>query len=139
MSVIGLILSGGAGTRLWPLSRSSRPKQFLSLSEGGTLFQNTLLRFKKPLFDPKPIIVASNAHRFIVAEDVREIEMAAEIILEPVPRNSCAAILAGCLAAVERDVDALVLVLAAAVRPLVAAPCSTAWVIVLRAASTSST
>lgn len=113
-SIIPLILSGGSGTRLWPLSRASKPKQFLNFGGRNSLFQETLLRCRRDqLFDARPIIVGAEAHRFLLAEDVLEIGVEADIILEPVARNSGAAIAAGCFHALKRSGDAVVLVLAA--------------------------
>jgi mannose-1-phosphate guanylyltransferase/mannose-6-phosphate isomerase len=111
--IIPIILSGGSGTRLWPLSRASKPKQFLNFGTRNTLFQNTVLRCRSDIFDARPIVVGAEAHRFLIAEDLLEIGVSADILLEPAPRNSCAAIAAGCLAALSRCRDALVLVLAA--------------------------
>jgi mannose-1-phosphate guanylyltransferase/mannose-6-phosphate isomerase len=113
MKVIPLILSGGAGTRLWPLSRASKPKQFLCLGTRRSLFQETVLRCRAAIFDERPIVVGADPHRFLIAEDLLEIGVGADILLEPVARNSCAAIAAGCLAALKRDPDAMVLALAA--------------------------
>ena len=111
--IIPVILSGGSGTRLWPLSRASRPKQFLSFGSGRSLFQETALRCRSAIFDPRAIVVGAEAHRFLLAEDLLEIGAACDIVLEPLARNSCAAIVAGCLQAVARDDDAMVMVLAA--------------------------
>lgn len=111
--VVPIILSGGSGTRLWPVSRATRPKQFLAIESERTLFQQTLMRCGRPVFEDRPIIVGSNHHRFLIAESLAEIGVAADILLEPVARNSCAAIAAGCLQAVQRDPDAIVLALAA--------------------------
>jgi mannose-1-phosphate guanylyltransferase/mannose-6-phosphate isomerase len=113
MVVIPVILSGGSGTRLWPLSRASRPKQFLSFSGGNTLFEDTLARCAGPVFDPRPILVGSNDHRFLLAEAVRHLPYGADILLEEVARNSTAAVAAGAIHALERDPEALILVLAA--------------------------
>jgi mannose-1-phosphate guanylyltransferase / mannose-6-phosphate isomerase len=111
--IIPVILSGGSGTRLWPLSRASKPKQFLSFGGGPTLIQQTALRCQGEGFDPRPIFVAAEAHRFLVAEDAVEIGVEADIILEPMRRDSCAAIVAGALQAHARNDQALILVLAA--------------------------
>ncbi|WP_457941343.1 mannose-1-phosphate guanylyltransferase/mannose-6-phosphate isomerase [Mesorhizobium sp. 10J20-29] len=108
-----MILSGGSGTRLWPLSRASKPKQFLSFGSSRSLFQNTLRRCQGEGFDPRPIVVGAYNHRFLLAEDLLHAGVAADILLEPLPRNSCAAIAAGCLHAIKRSTDAMVLVLAA--------------------------
>lgn len=113
MSIIPIILSGGTGTRLWPLSRASKPKQFLSFGTRHTLFQEAVLRCRGPVFDPCPIVVGADPHRFLIAEDIREIGVKADILLEPMQRNSAPAIAAGTLQALERDPDAMVLVLAA--------------------------
>lgn len=113
MKVIPLILSGGSGTRLWPLSRASKPKQFLGFGGERSLFQDTVLRCRGPVFDDRPIVVGAHGHRFLLAENLQEIGVAADILLEPVARNSCAAIAAGCLQALKRSSGATVLVLAA--------------------------
>lgn len=111
--IIPVILSGGSGTRLWPLSRNAKPKQFLSFGGGPTLIQQTALRCQGEGFDPKPIFVAAEAHRFMVVEAAAEINIQADIVLEPMRRDSCAAIVAGALQAYARKKDALILVLAA--------------------------
>ena len=86
-----VILSGGSGTRLWPLSRSLYPKQMLPLAGDRTLLQQTALRAIGPRFSA-PVIIANDEHRFLVAEQMREIDVAPEaIILEPMGRNSAAA------------------------------------------------
>lgn len=116
--IIPVILSGGAGTRLWPLSRPAKPKQFLSFGReeaGGrhSLFQQAALRCRGLPFDPRPVVVGANDHRFLLAEDLKAIGIPADILLEPVPRDTCAAIAAGCLQALARTPDALVAALAA--------------------------
>ena len=111
--IIPVILSGGSGTRLWPLSRDAKPKQFLSFGGGPTLIQNTALRCQGEGFDPRPIFVAAEAHRFMVAEAAADINLEADIMLEPMRRDSCAAIVAGALQAFMRNKQALILVLAA--------------------------
>lgn len=116
--IIPVILSGGAGTRLWPLSRAARPKQFLGLVQAGngatlSLFQQAVLRCRGLPFDPRPIVVGTNDHRFLLAQDLARIGTEADILLEPVPRNTCAAVAAGCLQAMARAPDALVAVMAA--------------------------
>ncbi|MGD9920298.1 MAG: mannose-1-phosphate guanylyltransferase/mannose-6-phosphate isomerase [Variibacter sp.] len=113
MRVVPIILSGGAGSRLWPLSRASKPKQFLSFNGERSLFQQTLARCSGPIFDARPIVVGADAHRFLLAEDLLRIGVEADILLEPAARNSCAAIAAGCLQALARSAEATVLVLAA--------------------------
>ena len=94
MKIIPVILSGGAGTRLWPLSRLCYPKQFLNLSpDGTTLLQATAERIKDPkLFFP-PLVICNAEHRFIIAEQLRQIGIdAPTIILEPIGRNTAPAL-----------------------------------------------
>lgn len=92
--IVPVILAGGSGTRLWPLSRSSYPKQFLRLLNQHSLIQNTILRLKNlDLPFVAPIIICGEEHRFIVAEQLREIDIHnADIILEPIGRNTAPAI-----------------------------------------------
>jgi mannose-1-phosphate guanylyltransferase/mannose-6-phosphate isomerase len=112
--LIPLILSGGSGTRLWPVSRRNLPKQFLSLSGNGTLFQQTVARTKQLPEVTAPIIVASEDHRFLAADQLLEAGVTdATILLEPVARNTAPAIALGALKAIERDPQALLLVLPA--------------------------
>ena len=112
--LIPLVLSGGSGTRLWPVSRKNLPKQFLSLMGQGTLFQQTVARTRLLPDVASPIVVASEDHRFLVAEQLLESGIHdATIVLEPLPRNTAPAIALGALQAVEKDADALLLVLPA--------------------------
>jgi mannose-1-phosphate guanylyltransferase / mannose-6-phosphate isomerase len=111
--VIPLILAGGAGTRLWPLSRGNSPKQFLRLGEGQTLLHQTLQRCSGGVFHQRPIIVGSDDNRGQLLSVLQDLNITADILLEPVRRNSCAAIVAGALQALERDPNAIVLMLAA--------------------------
>ncbi|WVN42074.1 mannose-1-phosphate guanylyltransferase/mannose-6-phosphate isomerase [beta proteobacterium MWH-UniP1] len=99
-SIIPVILSGGSGSRLWPLSRALRPKQFLGLTDELTLFQLTLERLRG-LVDPlQPIVVANDDHRFLVAEQCLEHGVKpSALILEPIARNTAPAIAAAALAA----------------------------------------
>jgi len=109
-----LVLSGGSGTRLWPVSRRNLPKQFLALSGHGTLFQQTVARARRLPDAAAPIVVASEDHRFLAAEQLQEAGVAdAAIVLEPLARNTAPAIALGALKALERDPDALLLVLPA--------------------------
>lgn len=109
-----VLLSGGAGTRLWPLSRAAYPKQFLALLGEHSLLQTTALRVADPdLFAP-PVVVTNTDHRFIVAEQLRTVGIEpAAILLEPVPRNSAPAAVAAALHLLARDRDATLLLLAA--------------------------
>lgn len=112
--LIPLILSGGSGTRLWPVSRRNLPKQFLALSGNGTLFQQAVTRTQKLPEAAAPIIVASEDHRFLAADQLLEVGVrGASIVLEPIARNTAPAIALGALKAVERDPQALLLVLPA--------------------------
>lgn len=106
-------MAGGSGTRLWPLSRSLYPKQFLSLTSQHSLLQETLNRLKG-LDCLSPIIVSNNEHRFIVAEQLRQLGINNfQIILEPVGRNTAPAVALAALKALELYGDHLMLVLAA--------------------------
>ncbi len=98
VSITPIILCGGSGSRLWPLSREDLPKQFLKLISNRSLFQETILRMQgeRPghFRFAKPIIATGSEHRFLVAEQLREIGVTADILLEPMRRDSAAAILA---------------------------------------------
>jgi mannose-1-phosphate guanylyltransferase / mannose-6-phosphate isomerase len=112
--LIPLILSGGSGTRLWPVSRRNLPKQFLSLTGQGTLFQQTVARTRLLPEVAVPIVVASEDHRFLAADQLLEAGIeGATIVLEPVARNTAPAIALGAMKALEIDADALLLVLPA--------------------------
>ena len=98
MKIFPVILSGGSGTRLWPLSRKQYPKQFLSLLGNRSLFQETLLRLRGINNLAEPIVICNNDHRFLVAEQLNQIEIKnASIILEPVGRNTAPAIAAAAI------------------------------------------
>ncbi len=112
-TIIPVILCGGAGSRLWPASRETYPKQLFALGGGKSLFQETLARVSGEAFGA-PIIVTSNEYRFLVAEQLRAAgDGKGDIILEPMRRDSCAAIAAAACHAAGRDRNALLLVLAA--------------------------
>lgn len=115
--MIPVILSGGSGTRLWPLSRSNYPKQFLPITEEKTLFQLTLERITQlnHAIDKfhNPIIVTNENHRFIVAEQLRQQKLNAKILLEPVARNTAPAIAAAAELALSYGDDPVLLILAA--------------------------
>lgn len=104
------ILSGGSGTRLWPLSRKAYPKQFLSLvDDTKTLFQETCERFATPEFAP-PVVLGSHDHRFIVAEQMRECGIVPEaIILEPCARSTAPAAAIAALMAARHSEDAVLI------------------------------
>jgi mannose-1-phosphate guanylyltransferase/mannose-6-phosphate isomerase len=110
-SVQPVLLSGGSGTRLWPLSREAYPKQFLPLAGEDTMLQATWRRVA-PLSAAAPLVVANEDHRFLVAEQLRVIGApAARIVLEPVGRNTAPAIAAAALVAMADGSDPLLLVL----------------------------
>ncbi len=112
--IIPVILAGGSGTRLWPLSRQLYPKQFMQLVEAHTLLQSTLLRLTTLDGVQPPIIVCNDEHRFIVAEQLREIDIQPQaIVLEPVGRNTAPAITVAGLMAQSKDKEAILLVLPA--------------------------
>src|SRR5271167_926013 len=111
--IIPLIMCGGAGTRLWPASREVRPKQFLALFGARSTFQDTIVRVSAPTLFERPIIITNAAYRFMVLEQLAEIGREADVLLEPVRRDSGPAIAAGALFAEMRDADAVVLALAA--------------------------
>ena len=111
--LIPVILSGGVGSRLWPVSREGRPKQFLPLGGDRSMLQATQTRVTE-LSDQAPIIVCNEEHRFLVAEQLRGIEVQpAALILEPAGRNTAPAIALAALKATELDPKALLLVLPA--------------------------
>jgi len=107
-----VILAGGSGSRLWPLSRKLMPKQFLNISGDNTMIQETILRLNDLDVD-KPLCICNEEHRFIVAEQLRKIDSLGSIILEPVGRNTAPAIALAALSLLEKDNDAIMLVLAA--------------------------
>jgi len=113
-----VILAGGRGRRLWPLSRASHPKQFLALTghhgrnDGPTMLQATLQRVTGPAFAP-PLVMAGEAHRFLAAEQLRTVAPQARLVLEPVPRNTAPTIAAAALLAMRDDPGALLLILPA--------------------------
>ena len=109
MSIVPVIMAGGSGTRLWPLSRAAHPKQFLRLHGEDTMLQATVKRLSG-LDIQSSITICNEEHRFFVAEQLREIDKLGSIILEPVGRNTAPAI---ALAALTVKDDPLLLVLAA--------------------------
>src|SRR5690606_19162713 len=109
-----VIMAGGVGSRLWPASREAKPKQFLHFGSDHSLFQHSLLRLQGLDALAAPIVVCNVEHRFLVAEQLREIGIDdALIILEPVGRNTAPAVALAALAAREREPGAQLLVLAA--------------------------
>jgi mannose-1-phosphate guanylyltransferase / mannose-6-phosphate isomerase len=111
--MIPVIMCGGAGTRLWPVSRESMPKQFVPLVDDRSTFQQVLGRIgDSDLFD-RPIVITNSDFRFIVAEQLRECGIEADIVLEPMRRDSAMAVAVAAALARQRNPDASVLILAA--------------------------
>ena len=110
--IIPIILAGGSGTRLWPLSRKIHPKQFISLLNETSLFQDTLTRLPKEALDP--IVICNEDHRFLVAEQAREINVTLNsIILEPIGRNTAPAIALAAIKVLNDFENPILIVLAA--------------------------
>ncbi|MCJ1899888.1 MULTISPECIES: mannose-1-phosphate guanylyltransferase/mannose-6-phosphate isomerase [Paracoccus] len=110
MTITPVLLAGGSGTRLWPVSRKSFPKQFAPLVGEESLFQASARRLSGPRY-AAPLVMTNADFRFIVAEQLDQIGIApAAILIEPAGRNTAPAILAAALAAAEKDADALLLV-----------------------------
>jgi mannose-1-phosphate guanylyltransferase / mannose-6-phosphate isomerase len=111
--IVPVIMCGGAGTRLWPVSRESMPKQFVPLVGKDSTFQQVLERIADPELFGRPIVITNTDFRFVVAEQLRESGVEADIVLEPMRRDSGPAVAVSAVLAAARDRDALVLVLAA--------------------------
>jgi mannose-1-phosphate guanylyltransferase/mannose-6-phosphate isomerase len=112
-AVVPVLLSGGSGTRLWPVSRESFPKQFWPLVSDRSLIEETARRGLGKGFAP-PIVVCNQAHRFVVAEHLRHAGVVSpRIVLEPVGRNSAPAIAAAALLVAEQDPDTVLWLMAA--------------------------
>lgn len=108
--IVPIVLAGGIGTRLWPISRQSYPKQFRKLGAADSLFQDTIKRFHGAAYQ-RPIIVTNESYRFHVVEQMGEIATLPEqILLEPMSRNTAAAVLVATLAAMCKDPDAICIV-----------------------------
>src|SRR5450631_2380322 len=109
--LVPVILSGGAGTRLWPLSREMYPKQLLALTGKLTMLQETATRLAGIFGAQPPIVVCNEAHRFTVAEQIRALGVkASAILLEPAGRNTAPAVALAALKALEIDADATLIV-----------------------------
>ncbi|SDA34069.1 Nucleotidyl transferase, partial [Methylobacterium sp. UNC378MF] len=109
-----MILCGGTGTRLWPASRESMPKQFARLVDAErSTFQATLARVSDAAVFATPTVIASAEARFIVAEQRDQLGLAADILLEPQGRDSAAAVAVAALHAAASDPQAVVLIMAA--------------------------
>lgn len=112
MLIIPVILCGGSGTRMWPLSRGGFPKQYLALYGDDTLVQQTALRLKGLNDVGAPIFITNQDQRFLVAEQMRAVGIKpASVVLEPVGRNTAPAVAAAAIVAARQDPDAIILVL----------------------------
>ncbi len=109
--LVPVIMAGGSGTRLWPLSRSLYPKQFLPLASDKTMLQETILRLSG-LETAPPVTICNEEHRFIVAEQLKNIDRLGPIILEPEGRNTAPAVALAAYVVVDQN-DPLLMVLAA--------------------------
>jgi mannose-1-phosphate guanylyltransferase/mannose-6-phosphate isomerase len=114
MKIVPVILSGGSGTRLWPLSRKQYPKQYLPLVSDNTMLQDTILRLNGLESLADPIIICNEDHRFLVAEQCQQIGIkSSTILLEPVGRNTAPAIAAAALQSLKYSDGSMLLVLSA--------------------------
>lgn len=112
--IVPVLLCGGTGSRLWPLSRETYPKQFLKMAGDATLFQQTLARVSDRSVFGRPIVVANNEHRFIAAEQLRDRGvMDAIVIVEPVGRNTAPAAAVAAMHALEQDANAIICIMPA--------------------------
>ncbi|MBU0731216.1 MAG: NTP transferase domain-containing protein, partial [Proteobacteria bacterium] len=111
--IVPVILAGGTGTRLWPLSRSLYPKQLLALVSDNTMLQDTIQRVQGDSLIAEPIVICNSDQRFMVAEQLEDIKVNARIILEPVGRNTAPAVAVAALEAMSDGEDPVLLVLPA--------------------------
>ena len=113
-TIYPVLLSGGAGVRLWPMSRERFPKQLLNLTSDRSMIQETALRVADPALFAPTLVICNEEYRFVIAEQLREAAIPpAGIILEPVGRNTAAAVAVAALRIAETAPDALMLVLPA--------------------------
>ena len=112
MKIHPVILCGGSGTRLWPMSRGDHPKQYLKLTGDHSLMQQTALRLRDVTGATAPIVVANHEQRFLVAEQLRQAGVQpTSIVLEPASRSTAPAIAVAAMLAMRNDDDALLFVL----------------------------
>jgi mannose-1-phosphate guanylyltransferase/mannose-6-phosphate isomerase len=113
-TIVPVLLSGGTGTRLWPLSREAYPKQLLPLIGSETMLQQTMMRAMDRTRFAAPLVVANQEHRFIIAEQLRALGITdATIVLEPKGRNTAPAAAIAALSAMQRDPEACILIMPA--------------------------
>ncbi len=111
MAIYPVVLAGGNGTRLWPLSRANHPKQFLDLlQQGKSLLQSTLARAQMCSAMP-PMVIASQQHRFLLKQQLLESGVVCDVLLEPLPKNTAASILIACFKALSANPSATLLIL----------------------------
>ena len=103
--IIPVILAGGSGTRLWPLSRELYPKQLLPLVDDRSMLQNTVARIQGINSTGEPLVVCTENHRFMVAEQLLEMDVKATILIEPVGRDTAPAVAVAALEALEKGDD----------------------------------
>jgi mannose-1-phosphate guanylyltransferase/mannose-6-phosphate isomerase len=109
-AIVPIVLAGGSGTRLWPVSRQSFPKQFAPLTGSLSLFQQSVLRVANDAF-AKPLVVTSEKYRFIVSNQLDAIDISADIVIEPVGKNTAPAVLAAAIIAQKSDIEPTLLVM----------------------------
>ena len=109
--IVPVILCGGSGTRLWPLSRETYPKQFVDMGDGATLFKSTVQRARRTPGCAEPVIVCNESHRFYVTAELYACGVHGKILLEPAPRNTAPAIALAACALQDDGADPLMLVL----------------------------
>jgi mannose-1-phosphate guanylyltransferase / mannose-6-phosphate isomerase len=111
--IVPLVLAGGTGTRLWPVSRDAMPKQFLPLVGKFSTYQQALQRVSDPAMFAAPIVMTNDEFRFFSRQQAEDVACRATVVLEPLRRDSGPAIAAGAALALRQDPDAIVLALAA--------------------------
>src|SRR3954462_12502966 len=112
VQIVPVLLAGGAGTRLWPVSRDPLPKQFLPLVGERSTYQETLLRVQGPMFAP-PVVITGPDFHFFARRQAEEIGIEAKVVIEPARRDSGPAIAAATTIAAEGNPEAVALALAA--------------------------
>src|SRR6202163_3111725 len=111
LQIVPVIMCGGAGTRLWPVSRESMPKQFVPLVEERSTFQQVLGRIRDATIFGRPIVITNSDFRFIVPEQMRHGAIEGNLLLEPIRRDSAMAVGVAAVLAAARDPASTVIVL----------------------------